>query len=205
MRFMVMAVVLALMSGVAAAQEKDGWESLFNGKDLTGWRVPKDNAWWKAADGVLVGESDKELRGSMLYTEKSYKDVVIEAEFRFEGDIDSGIMLRKGKDNKNEVQVQIGVSRSLKVDMTGSVYAHGKYPGRAQGVDKLLKPGDWNAMRIEARGDTYRVWLNGTDVLKYDDPAFPNPGPIGLQVHGKVKMKVEFRNLRAKELPPEGK
>ena len=103
------------------------------------------------------------------------------------------------------VQVQIGVSRSLKVDMTGSVYAHGKYPGRAQGVDKLLKPGDWNAMRIEARGDTYRVGLNGTDVLKYDDPAFPNPGPIGLQVHGKVKMKVEFRNLRAKELPPEGK
>jgi hypothetical protein len=201
MRAIVMLLALALAAGVASGQEKqDGWENLFNGKDLAGWKLPKDNAWWKVSDGVIVGESDEKLRGSMLYTEKAYKDVLIEAEFRFNGDIDSGIMLRRRKDNKGDIQVQIGVSRSLKVDMTGSIYAHGKYPGKAQGVDKLLKAGDWNTLRIEARGDTYKVFLNGTQVLTYQDPAFPNPGPIGLQVHGGVKMKIEFRNLRAKQL-----
>jgi hypothetical protein len=71
--------------------------------------------YWNVVDGVIVGENDAEKKGSMLYSEKPYGDVVVEGEVRFTGEIDSGIMVRKP-----ELQVQIGVSRSLKKDMTCS-------------------------------------------------------------------------------------
>ena len=73
-------------------------------------------------------------------------------------------------------------------------------PFSAEGVEKILKPGKWNSMRIKAVGPKYEVWINGTKVLSYEDPSSPNPGPIGLQVHGGLKMRIEFRNLRAMEL-----
>src|SRR5437867_401793 len=199
MKRIVFALLLVISSVrlSGAADAKDDLPSIFNGKDLSGWKVPADNKWWKVADGVLVGENDEAKKGSMLYTEKSYGDAVVEAEVRWSGEIDSGIMVRKP-----EIQCQIGTSRSLKKDMTCSFYAHGKYPDAAQakGVDKLLKEGDWNLIRFEAVGSKFTTWLNGQKVLEYEDPAFPNPAPIGLQIHPKLKMKVEFRNIKAKEL-----
>ena len=115
---------------------------------------------------------------------------------RFDGEIDSGIMLRKP-----EVQVQIGVSRSLKRDMTCSFYT-GTYPeaARAERAGELLKRGDWNRIRVEARGDTFTVWLNGEQVSRYSDQKYSGPAPIGLQIHAGLPMKVEFRDLRATAL-----
>jgi hypothetical protein len=176
-------------------------ELLFNGKDLTGFKVPNPNPWWKVVDGVLVGESDAAKKGNVIYTEKSYKDFVLEGDVRFPDDIDSGFIYGKVAKG-NDLQVQIGVSRSLKVDMTGSIYYNGKYPddARAKGVDKLLKLNDWNTMRMEVSGRTTKVWLNGQHVLTFNCPEDVRPGPIGLQIHGGVVMKVEFRNLRIAEL-----
>ena len=165
---------------------------IFNGRDFAGWKLPAE-PYWKVVDGVIVGERDEAKKGSMLYTEQSYGDVIVEGEVRFTGEIDSGFMLRKP-----EVQVQIGVSRSLKRDMTCSFYV-GKYPEEAQAprAAELLKPGDWNRISVEAKGDTFTVWLNGEKVSKYTDPKYKDPGPIGLQIHGGLVMKVEFRDLRA--------
>lgn len=167
---------------------------IFNGRDFTGWKLPKE-PYWRVEDGAIVGESDADKKASMLYTEQAYGDVDFEAEFRFQGDVDSGVMMRKP-----ETQVQIGVSRSLKRDMTGSFYV-GKYPEEAQAkrAGELLKPGEWNRLRIVARGDTFTVWLNGEQVSTYTSPAHPAPAPIGLQIHQDVRMKVEFRNLKAGE------
>ena len=190
-------LILSSMRLISAADAKDDLSSIFNGKDLAGWKVPPDNKWWKVVDGVLVGENDEAKKGSMLYSQKSYGDVVVELECRWSGEIDSGIMLRKP-----EIQCQIGTSRSLKKDMTCSFYAHRGYPeaARAKGVDKLLKEGDWNLIRFQAVGSKFTAWLNGEKVLEYEDPAFPGPAPIGLQIHPGLKMKVEFRNIKAKAL-----
>jgi hypothetical protein len=190
-------LVIAFAPRGFAADEKKELDSIFNGKDLTGWKSPSDPKAWKVVDGVLVGENDEAKKGSMLYTEKSYGDVIVEADCRWSGEIDSGIMIRKP-----EIQLQIGTSRSLKKDMTGSFYAHGKYPepGQAKNAQKLIKEGDWNTLRLQAVGPKFTVWLNGEKVVEYEDPAYPNPGPIGLQIHGGLKMKVEFRNIKAKAL-----
>ena len=165
---------------------------IFNGHDLTGWKVPNDS-YWTVTDGVIVGQSDEAKKGSMLYTDKPYGDVIVEGEVRFTGEIDSGIMVRKP-----ELQLQIGVSRSLKRDMTCSFYT-GTYPeeARAARAAEFLKAGGWNRIRLEAKGDTFTVWLNGEQVSQFKDPKYAEPGPIGLQIHGGLVMKVEFRDLRA--------
>jgi hypothetical protein len=193
----VLAAVLASVGLALAAESGPALQSVFNGSDLAGWRPPEPNLWWRVVDGILVGENDEKLKGSMLRTEADYGDVLIEADVRWSGEIDSGIMLRKP-----ELQVQIGVSRSLKRDMTGSIYV-GKYPetGQAKQAGELLRVGDWNTLRIEARGPRFTVWLNGAKVVTYEDPKYAAPGPIGLQIHGGLPMKVEFRNLRAVALP----
>lgn len=167
-------------------------EPIFNGRDLAGWK-PQGGTFWSVADGVLIGENDAAMKGSMLVTDRDYGDVVVEADCRFSGEIDSGIMLRKP-----ELQVQIGVSRSLKRDMTCSFYT-GKYPeeARAPRAAELLVPNDWNRIRVEARGDTFTVWLNGEQVSRYTNPKYAAPAPIGLQIHAGLPMKVEFRNIRA--------
>jgi hypothetical protein len=189
------AVTLAAAADVLRAEDIPATSSLppiFNGRDLTGWTPPAESH-WKVVDGILVGENDAEKNGSMLYTEKAYGDVILEGEVRFEGEIDSGFMLRKP-----ELQLQIGVSRSLKRDMTCSFYV-GNYPDEAQAkrAGDLLKPADWNRIRIRAQGDTFTVWLNGEPVSQYTSAKYADPAPIGLQIHGGLTMKVEFRDLRA--------
>ena len=166
--------------------------AIFNGHDLTGWKIV-GAPYWTVTDGAIVGQSDERKQGSMLFTDRAFGDVVVEGEVRFSGEIDSGIMVRKP-----ELQVQIGVSRSLKKDMTCSFY-NGTYPeeARAPKAASLLKPGEWNRIRIEAKGDTFTVWLNGEQVSQYTSPKYGEPAPIGLQIHSGVLMKVEFRDLRA--------
>ncbi len=199
MNRLLLAGLLAGALTLSFVAQADDLEAVFNGKDLTGWRTPDPNPFWKVVDGVLVGENDAAKKGSMLYTEQSYRNFVFECETRWSGEIDSGIMLRKP-----ELQMQMGISRSLKKDMTCSFYTGGKdkYPeaGQAKNIGKSLKEGAWNKYRLEAKGDTFTVWLNGEQVAKYTDTKYASPGPIGLQIHPGLAMKVEFRNIRAQAL-----
>jgi hypothetical protein len=182
-----------------AGEPGPGIKSIFNGRDLRGWNVPSPNPWWSVVDGELIGTDDPEHRGHILETLEHYGDLIMETEVRFSGDVDSGIFLRRGR----KWQCQIGISRSLKRDMTCSIYSSldSGYPHRAKGVPEFLRPGKWNKIRILARGARFRIWLNGRNVLDCTDERFSRPGPIGLQIHPNVPgMKVAFRNIRAQAL-----
>lgn len=190
-------IFCALVGSLWAAEPK--LEPIFNGKGLTGWDAPNKEAFWRVENGVLVGESDANLGENYLWSAKSYKDFVLEFDVRWKGEIDSGIEIRKPK-----MQLQLGVSRSLKRDMTGSFYV-GKpgYPeeGQAKTAAQLMKPeGEWNHFRLEAKGDTFKVWINGKPASDYTNVNFGGAAPLGLQIHKGVKMKVEYRNLRLAEL-----
>jgi hypothetical protein len=192
-----LAAVFALVATAHAAPASLNWQPLFNGRDLAGWAAPTPNPWWRVEQGVLVGESDAKLTGSTLWTEKKYGDFVFETEVRWKGDIDSGVFFREPA-----LQVQVGTSISQKRELTGSFYLKG-YPEHAQAKDvlKQLKPyGEWNTLRIEAKGTTFKVWINGQPASQYTDATYAAPGPIGVQIHQKLKMKVEFRNMRIAEL-----
>lgn len=188
-----------VMAALAVRAEDGTLKPVFNGKDLTGWTVPDPNPFWRVEDGVLIGENDEKQKGNVLYTVKSYKDFILEAEVRWNGEIDSGYFCRKP-----ELQMQIGVSRSLKKDLTCSFYTGGKekYPESGQAKDLSgLKSGDWNVIRLQAKGDVFTVWLNGRKVSEYTSDKYPGASPVGLQIHPGLKMRVDFRNVRMQELP----
>jgi hypothetical protein len=170
--------------------------SLFNGKDLTGWKV-KGADCWKVVDGVIQGENDPSKKGSILWTENEHTNFVFKCAFKFDGPIDSGVFLRHEND-----QIQIGISGSLKRDMTASPYIAStkKYPVEATGVAELLKQGEWNTMKITAKGPAYTVELNGKEVMTYTSETAKDKGPIGLQVHPGKVMKVLFREISLEAL-----
>lgn len=167
-------------------------DPIFNGKDLTGWTAKGPAELWTAKDGVLTGKSNEKKQGSVLWTDAKFKDFVLEADFKYNGKIDSGFFLRSEVD-----QIQIGISGSLKRDMTCSPYIAktGKYPVEAKGIKEALKIGDWNHVKITVTGSVYNIELNGTKVLDYTSETSVPEGPIGLQVHPGVDMQIEFRNL----------
>jgi hypothetical protein len=188
-------VALSTLSAFAGPMMKP----IFTGKDLSGWKAPDGNdkaGWYRAVDGELRIQSGPKKKGSVIWTEKSYRDFVMEFDFKFgEGVVDTGVHVR------NKDQIQIGISGSLKRDMTGSPYIPGKgYPVEAEGVKELLKLKDWNSMKIQAVGKQYTVWLNGKKVMTYKSDSAIEEGPIGLQLHGNRVMSVTYRKLRLAEL-----
>ncbi|MDP3176966.1 MAG: DUF1080 domain-containing protein [Spirochaetaceae bacterium] len=192
---------LAAALGGAAAEPK--LVPLFNGKDLTNFKADGAAAFWRVESGVLIGENDAAQKGHMLWTQKEYGDFVLEFDVRWkattERGVDTGIEMRKPG-----IQLQLGVSGSLKVDMSGSFYV-GKpgYPevGRAKDAKTLMKPeGEWNTFRVQAKGNTFTCWINGKKASEYTDEKFSGAAPIGLQIHGKVAMKCEYRNVKIAEL-----
>ncbi|MHA6248254.1 3-keto-disaccharide hydrolase [Pontibacter sp. CAU 1760] len=193
---LLLVITLLFTLALNPAQEPD-LKKIFNGKNLKGWVEPENNIWWRAGNGVLSAKSGPAKKGSILWTEKEYRNFTVQADFKMgAGTVDSGIFLR----NENE-QIQIGISGSLKRDMTGSPYIPGKgYPVEAAGVENLLRRDDWNTMRIQAQGKEYVVWLNGQEVLTYTSEDVPTKGPIGLQLHPGNEMSIDFRNIMVAEL-----
>ena len=173
--------------------------TIFNGENLNGWKVPQGNekaGWYNVINNVLEIRSGPKKKGSVLWTEKEYGNFEMELEFRFiGGTIDSGIHLR------NSDQIQIGISGSLKRDMTCSPYIPGRgYPVEAKNIQKLLKSKGWNQMKIRAVGPKYTVWLQGQEVMNYESGSAKKEGPIGIQLHGNRSMKIDFRNLSINEI-----
>ncbi len=173
--------------------------NLFNGRNLRGWNVPignEENGWYRPVGGILQLRSGPKKKGSVLWTEKEYTDFLLDLEFRFvAGTIDSGIYLR------NKDQIQIGISGSLKRDMTGSPYIPGKgYPIEAKSIAQLLKKNNWNQMKILAIGSKYTVWLQEEEVMSYESTSAKKNGPIGIQLHGNRNMAIDFKNIEIREI-----
>ena len=164
----------------------DGYVSLFNGKDLTGW-TPESNDIenWKVQDGAIVatdarGDFTKE---SWLLSEKSYGDFVARFEFLAENTLlNSGFAIRAVPGEKATIgnpprprprpaHVQVELlpaepgARSLltAIAKTGDVI--GNYDPQVELYSKLVaeqKPaGQWNEMEVELIGQSIRVRLNG--------------------------------------------
>ena len=191
---------LAVTLNVCAQKNDPKMQSIFNGTDLNHWKVPDNNIWWSVDEGVLWAKSDTDRKGSILWSTKEYKDFVVQVDFKFgEGTIDSGIFMRG--DSKKNPQIQIGESGSLKRDMTGSPYVPSLgYPVEAEGIKALLKMNDWNTIKAMARGNTYKVWLNGKEVMNYSLENANLEGPIGIQLHPNRDMTIQFKNIEVADL-----
>jgi hypothetical protein len=203
-RSIALTLAVFLCGAFASPAAEPNFTPLFNGKDLTNFKAADSKEFWRVEDGVLIGENNAAKQENYLWTEKDYGDFVLEFDARWKATtdrgVDTGVEMRKPK-----IQLQLGISGSLRVDMTGCFYTGGKpaYPeaGQAKERKTLLKPeGEWNTFRVQAKGDTFTCWINGTKAVEYTDSKFSGAAPLGFQVHGGVEMKCEYRNVQIAEL-----
>lgn len=190
-------VLFFIITGLLIQATHQKMEKIFNGRNLEGWVVPKNNIWWTVKEGVLTAKSGPERKGSILWTKKPYKNFIFQTEFRMgAGVVDSGIFLRD-----ENLQVQIGISGSLKRDMTASPYIPGMgYPVEAKKLDEILDVTGWNTMKVEARDKVFTVWLNDYKVMSYTYEKAIDQGPIGFQLHPGNDMTIDFRRIMVAEL-----
>ena len=197
---LILGLIAFSYGSVAGAEEST---ELFDGKSLDGWEVrskKKDIVEaWKVLDGQIVAENP-DKQGSNLWTTKAYRDYELELKYQTPSDYyDTGVFVRG-----DGHQVQIGISGSLKKDMTGCIYApkdkRGSYPGKTDKITKFHQVGEWNHLKIIVTGKRIQTFLNGEPFVDYTGVAINKEGPIGLQLHAGHHMKVFFKDVRVKEL-----
>lgn len=209
--------------GVAQEQataELGAWVALFDGATLNGWFSPYEWGQAEARDGEIHLTTVKSK--FFLATEKPYADFIFEAEVKMpEGKSNSGFMFRCHV-KKNRVW-----GYQAEVDPSGRKWSGGLYdegrrkwfisPNKDKAANEeakkesiaafrerageCFKRDDWNTYRIECRGDSIKIVVNGTlctDVRDSEDAQ----GFIALQHHGEKGKIYRFRNIRIQELRP---
>lgn len=200
-------LVLALLAAVAPLHAGP-WESLFNGKDLTGWKALNGKAPYVVTDGAIAGTAITGSPNSFLASEKTYGDFILEMEIKQDGRSNGGVQFRsESKPEFNNGRVhgyQFEIDPSDRA-WTGGIYDEARrgwlYPGTLNPAgQKLYRYGEWNRIRIEAIGDSLRTWVNDQPVAHVIDNVTPR-GFIALQVHSiqqpdQVGHRTLWRNIR---------
>lgn len=198
-KFLLTILSLFLLVSYTEPQEK---ESLFNGKDLTGWKIYGTELWY-VEDGLLVCESGPDKGYGYLATEKFYKDFELTLEFLQEANGNSGVFFRSTIEGTRITGWQCEVSPPG--HDTGGIYeSYGR--GWLVQIDddkeKILKPGEWNILRIRVEGAKVQTWLNGEQMVDLTDEKIGQAnGSVALQIHDGGGIKVRWRNLEIEELP----
>jgi hypothetical protein len=187
----------------------DGWTQLYNGKDLSG--LVTTGNWLPQDDGsVLIqprpGEKGWTRYDAYLWTEKKYKDFILDLEYTYPPGGNSGVYFRvKDRNDPVETGIEAQILDSTKHEGAMTHHDHGGII-RTQGASKNMSkaPGEWNRMIVKCVGSHLEVELNGEpiiDIMLNEGEMKDRPleGYIGLQDHGEPN-NLKFRNIRIKEL-----
>ena len=174
---------------------------LFNGKDLTGWKINGTEKWY-AEKGELICESGPDKEYGYLTTDKFYKDFDLSLKFKQEANGNSGVFFRSTVEGTKVAGWQVEVAPPN--HDTGGVYeSYGrewlvKIPDEKEG---FLKMGEWNTLRIRVVGPKVQTWLNGNAMVDFDDAKIGAAnGSIALQIHSGGGIKVRWKDLILEEM-----
>lgn len=192
-------IILVILLG--AATTGFAQTSLFNGKDLSGWKAYGTEKWY-VEDGLLVCESGPDEQYGYLATEKHYKNFELNLEFKQEADGNSGVFIRSTIEGTKVSGWQVEVAPKGK--HTGGVYesyGRGWLIKPEPEKEKVLKQGEWNHMKIVVNGDTITSYLNGVEMITITDAKIgAGEGSVALQIHDGGGIKVKWKNIKIKEL-----
>jgi hypothetical protein len=186
-----------------------GFKTLYNGEDLTGWKTTGN--WLPQKDRSLLiqpreGEKGWQRYGAYLWTEKKYKDFVLDVEYSYPPGGNSGVYFRVGdRDDPVEKGIEAQILDSSKKEGPLTHHDHGGII-RTAGASKNMSrpPGEWNRMVVTCVGSHLQVELNGEQIIdtKLDEGAMkdrPLEGYIGFQDHGEPN-NIRFRDIRILEI-----
>ena len=175
--------------------------TLFNGKDLTGWKIYGTEKWY-VDGGELICESGPDKQYGYLATEKVYKNFDLSVQFRQEANGNSGVFFRSSIEGTKVSGWQVEVAP--KDHDTGGIYeSYGR--GWLEQIppekETILKVGEWNTLRIRVEGDHVQTFLNKQPMVDMHDAKIGAAnGSIALQIHDGGGIKVRWRKLVLKEL-----
>ena len=191
--YTLLSIILFLcFQGLTLAQT----EPIFNGEDLTGWTIYGTEKWY-VENGNLVCESGPDKKYGYLGTEKEYGNFELTLEFKQGADGNSGVFFRSSIEGTKITGWQAEVAPPG--SNTGGIYesyGRGWLIKPDPELDKYLKFGEWNTMKIRVEGDLVETWLNGKKMITFEDEKIGKAkGIIALQIHSGGGIKVQWRNL----------
>jgi len=153
---------------------------------------------WYVEDGLLVCESGPDKEYGYLGTEKEYNDFELTLEFKQGADGNSGVFFRSSIEGTKITGWQAEVAPPG--SNTGGIYesyGRGRLIQPDPELDKFLKFGEWNSMKIRVKGALVETWLNGQKMIELRDEKIGEAkGIIALQIHSGGGIKVQWRNLK---------
>ena len=202
---------LLVLFSTSAFGQKENWKSLFNGKDLTGWKSVAGKATFEVKDGIIEGTAVFGTGNTFLVTEEEYTDFILEVDLMISHiSSNSGIMARGQFDPSARNGQGLVFGYQIEADPSPRAWSGGIYDEARRGwffpldlnptAKSAFKLGEWNRYRIEAIGNTLKTWVNGQEVAYFMDD-MDAKGFIGLQVHSIGKKEDEgrktyFKNVR---------
>jgi Domain of Unknown Function (DUF1080) len=185
-------LLLTLLAFIAPAKKV----RLFNGKDLAGWKIYGTEKWY-VENGELICESGPDKQYGYLATEEVYKNFDLSLEFKQEANGNSGVFFRSSIEGTKISGWQVEVAP--KNHDTGGIYesyGRGWLLQIPDEKENILKPGEWNKMRIRVEGDHVQTFLNGQPMADlHDEKIGAANGSIALQIHDGGGIKVRWRKL----------
>ncbi|CCH52896.1 protein of unknown function DUF1080 [Fibrisoma limi BUZ 3] len=196
-RFIALASVVATLAFTAPTKTV----KLFNGKDLTGWKIYGTEKWY-VDNGELICESGPDKGYGYLATDKPYKNFDLSLQFKQEANGNSGVFFRSSIEGTKISGWQVEVAPPN--HDTGGIYesyGRGWLVQIPDEKENILKPSEWNTLRIRVEGDHVQTYLNGQQMVDmHDEKIGQANGSVALQIHDGGGIKVRWRKLMLKEL-----
>ena len=233
MGWILCSMIMAALTLIGPAYGQDGWVSIFDGKTLEKWDGNPDL--WRVEDGAITGQTtdDKPLKANtfLIWRGGETADFELKLEYKIING-NSGIQYRSFElpDRKWAIG---GYQADLEAGDTYSGINYGEnFRGilalrgektvigddhKPKVVEKFadtneiqakIKKEDWNEYHVSAKGFVFEHRINGvlTSVVTDEDKAQRRAkGLLALQLHVGPAMKVQFRNIKLKQIPTDAK
>ena len=181
------AAALLAAWNLPAADDKDGWVSMFDGKTLDGWKANDHPESWTVRDGAITGDGEA---SHLFYMKKECGDCEFKADVKISHGGNSGMYFRTafGPGFPKGYEAQVDSSHTDPV-RTGSLYNFHKV------LETLIPDDTWGTQHIIAKGNHIIIKVNDKVATDYVDETNKfTSGYFALQQHNKGSV-VQYRNL----------
>lgn len=202
-----------LLNTDAEPNLEEGFEPLFNGKDLSGWTPQGGTCTFEVQDGVIVGTCVKGSESTYLSTDRTdFKDFLFTCDIKWEVEGNTGVMFRAKTKQEGDRLIVYGPQAEMEGFSGDRGWSGGVYGQSCGGyfyplwlkahkdARKAIDKDGWNRITVLAKGNLVKTWINGIPASHWVGDGTYDQGFFGLQVHKGKAGKIHFKNLRVKEV-----
>lgn len=204
-------------------EKKEGWELLFNGKNLDGWKIFQGGEvkGWEVINGVLNNSGVGSDHGGDIVTIKQFANFELYLEWKIAPKSNSGVFYRVQEGDTKKIyetapEYQLLDDKGWPTKLDDNQYSGANYAMHTPIGAEVNQIDEWNSTSILVNGSHVQHYLNGEVVVEYelwtdewqelkknckwkDKPLYgmSKKGHIGLQDHGGL---TQFRNMKIRKL-----